>query len=147
MLCCGVWKPKRLALSRSLSLIYLWTIFRITFLKSVRVMDRFSGCKFWRNSGPLPGFSKVMTFASFQDFGKCDGQRQRLHKCVRCTSGLLGRYQQFHRPLSISVNLLWDVDVRSNNHIHYNKYLSSLEYHSRLGKLSVPEEHQRKLLL
>jgi hypothetical protein len=34
---------------------------------------------------------------------------------------------------------LWDVDICSDNHVHYNKYLSSLEYHSRSGKLSVPE--------
>jgi hypothetical protein len=25
---------------------------------------------------------------------------------------------------------MWDVDIRSDNHIHYNKYLSSLEYQS-----------------
>jgi hypothetical protein len=36
---------------------------------------------------------------------------------------------------------LWDVDIRSDSHIHYNKYLSSLEYYSQSGKLSVPEEH------
>jgi hypothetical protein len=40
-----------------------------------------------------------------------------------------------------------EVDIRSDNHMHYNKYLSSLEYHSRSGKLIVPEEHRRKLLL
>jgi hypothetical protein len=44
-------------------------------------------------------------------------------------------------------NCLWDVEVGSDNHVHCNKYLSSLEYHSWLGKLSVPEEHQRKPLL
>jgi hypothetical protein len=44
-------------------------------------------------------------------------------------------------------NLVWDVDIRSDNHVNYNKYLSSLEYHSWSGKLSVREEHRWKLLL
>jgi hypothetical protein len=36
---------------------------------------------------------------------------------------------------------LWDVHIRSDSHVHYNKYLSFLEYHSQSGKLSMPEEH------
>jgi hypothetical protein len=42
---------------------------------------------------------------------------------------------------------VWDVDICSDNHVHHNKYLLSLEYHSWSGKLSMPEEHQRKFLL
>jgi hypothetical protein len=39
---------------------------------------------------------------------------------------------------------LWDVDIRSDNHVNYNKYSLLLEYHSQSGKLSVPEEHRQK---
>jgi hypothetical protein len=42
---------------------------------------------------------------------------------------------------------VWDVDICSDNHVHYNKYLSSGEYNSWSGKLNMPEEHRRKLLL
>jgi hypothetical protein len=34
---------------------------------------------------------KADTFASFQDDGKCDSWKQWLNRCVRWTSGLIGR--------------------------------------------------------
>jgi hypothetical protein len=90
-----LWRERKqnwLALSRSLSSRCLWTIFRITFANSLPVVDnRLIGRKFWGNLGPLPGFGKVIAFASFQDTGKCDSRMQWLNKWVRCTNGLLGR--------------------------------------------------------
>jgi hypothetical protein len=69
-----------------------WTIFRMKFSYCLLVVDRrLIGCKFWGNFGSLPGFGNVMTFVSFQNFGKWDSQRQCIYKCVKCTSGLLGR--------------------------------------------------------
>jgi hypothetical protein len=37
--------------------------------------------------------------------------------------------------------VVWDVDIRSDNHVLYNKYLLSLEYHGQSVKLRVPEKH------
>jgi hypothetical protein len=39
----------------------------------------------------LPGFSKVMIFASFQGAGKWSRRIQWLNKCIERTRGLLGR--------------------------------------------------------
>jgi hypothetical protein len=72
----------------------LWNIFRTTFLNSLPTVDkRLIGRKWWRNFGSLRGFGNIMTFASFQDFGKWNRRRQWLNtsKCIRCNSGLLGR--------------------------------------------------------
>jgi hypothetical protein len=64
--------------------------------------------------------------------------------CARCVllfeskvTQLVSRY--------VRTMILWDVDIRSDNHVHYNKYLSFLEYHNQSRKLSVPEEHRQKL--
>jgi hypothetical protein len=92
----------------------LWTIFRITFWNILSVVGKkLIGRKFWWNSGSLPGFGNVITFASFQGFWKWDSRRQWLIKYVRCTSGLLGRCirhsfgkPSVHKPFSISVSLL-----------------------------------------
>jgi hypothetical protein len=71
----------------------LWTIFRITFSNSLPVVDkRIIGRKFWGNFWPLPGFGNVTNFVSFQGFGIWDSRRQWLNKCVRCISGLIGRW-------------------------------------------------------
>jgi hypothetical protein len=70
----------------------LWTIFRKLFSNNLPVVDkRLIGRKYCRNFGSLPGFSNIITFASFQNFGKWDSRRQWLNKCVRCTSDFLGR--------------------------------------------------------
>jgi hypothetical protein len=63
------------------------------------------------------------------------------NKMTECQNKSMFKLQLYLAWLS-----LWDVDIRSDNHVHYNKYLSSLEYHSWSRKLSVPEEHRRKLL-
>jgi len=42
-----------------------------------------------RKLGVLTLFGKVITFASFQDVGKCGSELRSLNSCVRCTSGLL----------------------------------------------------------
>jgi hypothetical protein len=85
-------KPNWLALSRTLSSLCLWTVFRINFSNSLPAVNkRLIGRKFRGNFGSLPGFDNVMTPASFQDFGKWDNRRQCLNKCVRYTRGLLWR--------------------------------------------------------
>jgi hypothetical protein len=62
-------KPNWLTLSRPLSSMRLWTIFRITFSNSLPVVDeRLIGRKIWGNFGSLPDFGNVITFASFQGF-------------------------------------------------------------------------------
>jgi hypothetical protein len=49
----------------------LWSIFRVTFSKRLPVVDnRLIGRRFGDNLGSLPGFGKVIIFASFQYFGK-----------------------------------------------------------------------------
>jgi hypothetical protein len=91
----------------------LLVIFRMTFSKCLPVVDRrLIGRKFCGNLGSLPGFSKVVTFAHFQEFWKCDRRRQWPSKCVRHTSGLLRRCLRhsfwihlFHRTFSISIYL------------------------------------------
>jgi hypothetical protein len=84
-------KPNWRALSRSLSSICFWRVFRITFSNSLPGVDRrLIRRKFCGNFGSLPGFGNVMIFASFQDFGKWDSRRQWLNKCVKCTNGRLG---------------------------------------------------------
>jgi hypothetical protein len=59
----------------------LWTIFRITFSNNLSVVDkRLIGRKCYGNFGFFPVFSNVITFASFQGFGKWDSRRQWLNK-------------------------------------------------------------------
>jgi hypothetical protein len=51
----------------------LWIIFRIARVRDFRLSvadNRLIGRRFSRNLGPLPGFGKAITFASFQDAGK-----------------------------------------------------------------------------
>jgi hypothetical protein len=87
---CRRQKPNWLLLSRSLISVWLWTIFRIIFLKSLPVVDKWLiRLKLFESS---PGFSKVMIIASFKYFGKCDNRRQWLNKCVKFTSCLFGRF-------------------------------------------------------
>jgi hypothetical protein len=89
---CWARKPNWLALRKSLTSVWLWTIFRIIFSKSLAVVaKRLIGRTFWRNFGSLPRFGKVMIFASFQGFGKCNNWRQWLNKCVKYISGILRR--------------------------------------------------------
>jgi hypothetical protein len=69
-----------------------WTILWMTFSNNLPVVDRrLIGRKSWGNLGSLPYFGNVMTFASFQRFGKWDSRRQWLNKCVKCTNGRFGR--------------------------------------------------------
>jgi hypothetical protein len=85
-------KPNCIALSRTLSSMCLLTIFRVTFSNSLHPVDkRLIGRKFWGNCGSLPGFIKVITFDSFQEFRKWGCRKQWLNTCVGYTSGLLGR--------------------------------------------------------
>jgi hypothetical protein len=85
-------KPNRFALSRPLCSICFWTNFSITFYNSLPIVGRrLIGRKFWGNFGSLPGFGKVIIFASFQGFGKCGSRRQWLNKWVKCNNGRLGR--------------------------------------------------------
>jgi hypothetical protein len=75
-----------------LSSMCVWTIFSTTFSNSLPVVDkRIIGHRFWGNIESLPGFGEVITFASFQDFGKCERRMQWLIKYIKCTNGLLGR--------------------------------------------------------
>jgi hypothetical protein len=86
------WKPNWLARRRAHSSMCLWTIFSTSFWNSLLVVEKVIGLKFWVNVGSLPGFGSFMSYASSQDFGKCGSRRQWLNKCVRCISGLLGRF-------------------------------------------------------
>jgi hypothetical protein len=47
--------------------------------------------KFSGNFGSLASFANIIFFASFQGLCKMGQPKQQLNKCVRCTSGLLGR--------------------------------------------------------
>jgi hypothetical protein len=51
------------------------------------IKNRFGG-----ELGSLHGFGKDIFFASFQDVGTWEGQMQWIMKCVRYTSGPLGKY-------------------------------------------------------
>jgi hypothetical protein len=84
--------PNLLALSRLLCSVCLQNIFSMTSNRLPVVDKRLIRLKFWGNLWSLPCFSKVITFASFQDVGKWDSRRQWLNKCVKCTNGLLERY-------------------------------------------------------
>jgi hypothetical protein len=69
----------------------LWIILRMTFSNSLPAVGRrLIGLRFWRNFGFLPGFGKVITFASFQDDGRCDRRKQWLNRWVRWTNGFRG---------------------------------------------------------
>jgi hypothetical protein len=72
------------ALSRPLCWRCLWTIFRITILNSLPVGDKnLIRHKFWGNLGSLLGFGTILTFASFQGFGKWDNQVQgQVSNCI-----------------------------------------------------------------
>jgi hypothetical protein len=85
-------KPNWLALSRPLCSVYLRAVFGITSSNSFPVVvKRLIGRKFWGNFGSLPAFGSVIAFVYFQGFGKWNSRRQWLNKCVRYTSGRLGR--------------------------------------------------------
>lgn len=84
-----------------------WSIFKATVSKSLPVVDRPTGRKFWGNLGPLSGFGKAMTLASFQDFVKCGSRRQWLNTCVRCTDGLLGTHLGLMNIFTVSRLLKW----------------------------------------
>jgi hypothetical protein len=71
----------------------LWIIFRITFSNSFPVVGSLlTRRRFGGNLGSLPGFGTVITFASFQDLRKREILIKLLIKCVKWTSGLLGRW-------------------------------------------------------
>jgi hypothetical protein len=92
-------KPNWLALSRPLSSICFWSIlerlYRIAFLLWTE-----GWCKFCGSFGSLPGLGKVITFASFQGFGKCDSRMQWMNKWVRWTNGRLGRCLRYSFGMS-----------------------------------------------
>jgi hypothetical protein len=84
-------KPNWFAFSRPLSPMCLWTIFGITFSNNLPVVGkRLIGRNFWGNVGSLPGFGKVIIFASFQGVGKWAIRRQWLNKWVKYTKGIFG---------------------------------------------------------
>jgi len=83
--------PNWLAFSKLLESRCLWTIFWMTFSNSWPILDkRLIGLKLCGNFGSLPGFGKVIIFASFQEPGKCDSFRQWLNTFVEWTRGLSG---------------------------------------------------------
>jgi hypothetical protein len=85
-------KPNWQPLCRFFSSMCLKTVFSIAFSNSLLVLDkRLIERKFLGNLGSLPGFGKVITIASFQEFGKCESRRQWLIKWVKCTNDLPGR--------------------------------------------------------
>jgi hypothetical protein len=85
--------PNWLALSKFFFSVCLKIIFRITFSKSLLVVDnRLIGRRFSGNLGSFPGFGKVIMFASFQHLGKWESRMQLLNRFVRFTSRLLGSY-------------------------------------------------------
>jgi hypothetical protein len=90
-----MWRARKanwLALSRPLFSMFFWTIFRMAFSNSFPDVDgRIIGRKFWGDFGSLHGFGNVMTFVSSPRFWKWDSRRQWLNKCVKFTSGRLGR--------------------------------------------------------
>jgi hypothetical protein len=56
----------------------------MTFTNSLPVVDkRLIGLKICGDLGSLPGFGKVIIFASFQAFGKYDSLRQWLNRCIK----------------------------------------------------------------
>jgi hypothetical protein len=84
-------KPNWPALSIPLASMCFSNISRMTSSNSLLIVDRrLIGRKFWGNFGLLPGFGDVMTFDSFQNFGKWDSRRHWLNKWVKCTNGRLG---------------------------------------------------------
>jgi hypothetical protein len=106
-----LWRARKtnwLELSRPLSCICFWRVFRITFSNSLPVLERtLIGHKFWGNFWSLRCYGNVMNFAFFQDFGKWDSRRQWLNKCIKCTNGRLGRYLMYSFVMpSTSRNLL-----------------------------------------
>jgi hypothetical protein len=73
------WNPDWFAFSSPLLPMCLWTIFRITFSNSLPVVGKgLISLKFLENVEPLPCFSKVIIFSSFQGFGKWEIRRQLL---------------------------------------------------------------------
>jgi hypothetical protein len=71
----------------------LWTIF--VWLSQKTCPSRtggFSALNFEGIFSPYLASIKAITLASFQDDGKYDSRKQWLNRCVRWTSGLLGRF-------------------------------------------------------
>jgi hypothetical protein len=104
-------KPNWLTLSRPVSSMCLWTIFRTTSSNSLLLVDkRLIGGKLWGHFGFLLVFSNIINFASFQGIGKWDSRRQWLNKCVNSSSGRFGRCLRHSfgilSTFSISINLL-----------------------------------------
>jgi hypothetical protein len=88
----SVRKTNWLAFTKFFSSVCFWIILKTNFWNTFSIMDkRLIGHKFGGNLGSMPGFGRVMIFASFQGVGKCWSRRQRLNKLVKCTRGLLGR--------------------------------------------------------
>jgi hypothetical protein len=103
-------KPNWLALSGPLSYVCFWRIIRITFSNSLPVVDRrLIGRKFWI----FTRFGKVITFATFKGFGKCDSRRLRLNKRIKCTIDRSGKClrHSFGMPLIIQAFLNFRVFI------------------------------------
>jgi hypothetical protein len=65
-----------------------WIVLQISLSNSLSVVDkRLIGRKFWG----IPGFGRVLNFASSQGSGVWPNWKQWLNKCVKRTRGLLGR--------------------------------------------------------
>lgn len=87
----STWKPKGLALSKFLSSVCFLILFKVSFSNSLCVMGKeLNRHKLWGNLRSLPGFSRIMSFASFQGAMKWPSLRQWLNKCVKHTRDLLG---------------------------------------------------------
>jgi hypothetical protein len=57
--------------------MWLWIIFTVTFSNSLSVVEkRLIGRRVLGEFRVLPDFGRVITYAYFQDVGKCDSLRQ-----------------------------------------------------------------------
>jgi hypothetical protein len=95
------------------------------------VDKRLIGRKFWANFGSLPGFDNIINFASSQGFGKWDGRKQWLNKCVRCTSCIFRRClrHSFWMPSSSQVfhNFSIFTKFRMSHRITFSSVVSSTD--------------------
>jgi hypothetical protein len=81
-----------LAFSEFISSICFWIVLNIRFSNSLPVVDKsLIGREFRESLGSLPGFGRVMIFASFHGARNWLGRKQWLSTCVKCTRGLTGR--------------------------------------------------------
>jgi hypothetical protein len=115
-------KPKWLALSRSITSMWLWTIFRI-FLKSLpEVGNRLIGSKFCGNVGSLQSFAKITIFASFLTKMR---QPKAMTTSIKYTRGLLGWYLGHSFGISSIPRVQWRNEILCITASYFSKGVSS----------------------